>query len=184
MNMKLSILVVISGMLIFSCNNHPKPSAVSSDDSFKKDSLVYPFTHKYSLNWQPGDEKNAVLVLDCLKKYEVGDVRGCVDYFADSVEFIADRFYFKGSRDSLLLIITAMRNASTSVSKNFDTWITTYYPNEDDTWVTLWYTEVMTDHKGKVDSIYYTDDALIRNGKIVEYDEKQRLFPLPESKKN
>jgi hypothetical protein len=55
--------------------------------------------------------------------------------------------------------------------------MTLYYPDKDDTWVTLWYTEKMTDKQGKVDSIYYTDDVLVKNGKIVHYDEKQRLFP-------
>ena len=28
----------------------------------------------------------------------------------------------------------------------------------------------------KADSIYYTDDVLVKNGKILLYDEKQRLF--------
>jgi len=177
--MKQSILFSFLCILLFSCNNEPKQAAVENAVTIKKDSLVYPFTPKYSLNWQPGDEKNAVMVLDCLKKYVAGDIKGCVDYFADSAEFIADRFHFKGSKDSLETIIASMRNASASVSKNFDTWITTYYPDQKDTWVTLWYTEVMTDHKGKVDSIYYTDDVLIKNGKIVVYDEKQRQFPLP-----
>jgi hypothetical protein len=70
-----------------------------------------------------------------------------------------------------------MRNASSSVSKNFDSWITLYYPDKNETWVTLWYTEIMKDLKGNTDSIYYTDDVLMKNGKIAEYDEKQRLFP-------
>jgi hypothetical protein len=34
----------------------------------------------------------------------------------------------------------------------------------------------MTDHAGKQDSIYYTDDVLVKDGKIVLYDEKQRSF--------
>lgn len=163
--------------VIFSCTDGPKSAEIKTGNSVKKDSFNYPFTAKYSLNWRPGDEKNAVLVLDCLKKYVAGDIKGCVDYFADSAEFIADRFHYKGSRDSLQSIIADMRSASTVVSKNFDTWITTYYPDKDDTWVTLWYTEIMTDKKGKVDSVYYTDDVLIKNGKIAVYDEKQRRFP-------
>ena len=176
--MKRFLLFIFLCIVIFSCNNGPKPEEIKTDNNVKKDTLNYPFTAKYSLNWQPGDEKNAVLVLNCLKKYVAGDIKGCVDYFADSAEFIADKFHYKGSRDSLELIIADMRNASAVVSKNFDTWITTYYPDKDDTWVTLWYTEIMTDRKGKVDSMYYTDDVLIKNGKIAVYDEKQRRFPV------
>jgi hypothetical protein len=134
------------------------------------------------LNWQPGDEKNAVIVLNSLKKYVDGDIKGCVAAFADTAEFVADKFRFRGSRDSLETVIAAMRGASAAISKNFDTWITVYYPDLDDTWVTLWYTEKMTDKKGKMDSIYYVDDVLLKNGKIILYDEKQRLFPEPVKK--
>ncbi|MDP4284902.1 MAG: hypothetical protein Q8891_10780 [Bacteroidota bacterium] len=176
--MKQSLILSLICIVLFSCNNQPESSSPETSNSAKKDTIAYPFTPKYSLNWQPGDEKNALLVLDCLKKYVAGDIKGCMSYMADSVEFIADRFHFIGSRDSLESFIAALRNASTSVSKNFDTWITTYYPETNETWVTLWYTEVMTDKKGKTDSIYYTDDVMLKNGKIGIYDEKQRQFPF------
>jgi hypothetical protein len=52
-----------------------------------------------------------------------------------------------------------------------------------DTWVTLWYVEKWTDKKGKVDSLYYTDDVLMRNGKIISYDEKIRRYPPSAEKK-
>jgi hypothetical protein len=148
-------------------------------DTITKAKLNYPFVPKYSIDWQPGDEKNALLVLNCLKKYVDGDVKGCGAYFADTAEFIGDKFRFKGSRDSLTKIIAGMRNASATVSKQFDSWMTVYYPGKKDTWVTLWYTEKTTDKKGKKDSIYFTDDVLVKDGKIVQYDEKQRLFPEP-----
>jgi hypothetical protein len=163
--------------MLYSCNNETKTAAA------KKDSLNFPFTAKYSINWQPGDERNALLVLNCLKKYVAGDIKGCTAYFADTAEFIADKFHFKGSRDSLTKIIANMRNASATVSKEFDSWMTTYYPDKKDTWVTLWYKEKTTDKNGKKGSIYFTDDVLVKNGKIVEYDEKQRLFPEPVTKK-
>lgn len=102
--------------------------------------------------------------------------------FWGTAEFIGDEFYFRGSRDSLKTIIATMRGASVAVSKNFDTWITRYYPDKNETRVTLWYTEIMTDKKGKIDSVYYTDDVLVRNDKIVVYDEKQRRFPRSDAK--
>ena len=169
--MKTFILILVTCFIIGGCKQTTKTTEV------KNDSLQYPFAHKYSINWQPGDEKNAVLVLNCLKKYVDGDIKGCTAYFADTCEFIADKFHFKGSRDSLTKIIGDIRNATSSVSKNFDTWMTVYYPDQKDTWVTLWYTEKTTDKKGKKDSIFFTDDVLVKNGKIVHYDEKQRLFP-------
>lgn len=171
------IFLCIFCIYLIACNSNSSQPGAKADSSAGKEQLTYPFTPKYSINWRPGDEKNALMVLNCLKKYIDDDIHGCVSYFADTSEFIGDRFYFRGSRDSLEKIIGSMRHASASVSKNFDSWMTTYYPDKDDTWVTLWYTEKMTDKEGKQDSIYYTDDVLVKNGKIVQYDEKQRLFP-------
>jgi len=171
---------LLAGMLlisILSCSNDSKPVDDKIDSLAKKETLTYPYTAKYSLKRQPGDEKNALLVLNCLKKYVEGDINGSAAYFADTAEFIGDNFYFKGNRDSLAKVLADMRNASAAVSKNFDTWITTYYPDKNETWVTLWYTEIMTDKKGAIDSLYYTDDVLIKNERIVVYDEKQRKFP-------
>jgi hypothetical protein len=141
--MKTTILFTFLCFVLFSCKNESKTTAA------KVDSLKFPFTAKYSINWQPGDEKNALLVLNCLKKYVAGDIKGCTAYFADTAEFIADKFHFKGKRDSLTSIVAGMRNASASVSKNFDSWMTVYYPDKKATWVTLWYTEKMTDKTAK-----------------------------------
>ena len=164
---------------ILGCKSKSGTDAPGSDTIAK---LNYPFTPKYSIKWQPGDEKNALLVLNCLKKYVDGDVKGCAEAFADTAEFIGDQFYFKGGKDSLIKMITDMRSTSTSVSKEFDSWMTTYYPDKKDTWVTLWYTEKMTDKNGKKDSIYYVDDVLVRDGKIRIYDEKMRRL-APSAKK-
>jgi hypothetical protein len=180
--MKQTIFFFIACAFFFRCSDNSKQAGAKTDSTAVKEQLAYPFTPKYSINWQPGDEKNAVLVLNCLKKYVDGDIKGCISFFADTPQFTADKFHFKGSRDSLEKVIADMRNASASVTKNFDTWLTAYYPDKNDTWVTLWYTEIMTDKKGKTDSVFYTDDVLIKEGKIVEYDEKQRLFPEPQKK--
>ncbi|HEY4965015.1 MAG TPA: hypothetical protein VII28_01390 [Puia sp.] len=161
------------------CQSESKPAVVKSDTAVSKEPIIYPFTPKYSLNWQPGDEKNALMVLNCLKHYVDGDLKGALTDFADTVVFYSDGFHFQGSKDSLGTIIAAERKELASVSKNFDTWATLYYPDKDDTWVTLWYTETWTDKKGKTDSLNYVDDVLIKNGKIREYDEKVRHFPPP-----
>jgi hypothetical protein len=182
MILKQFLLANLLFVSLSSCNNESKSVNDKTDSTVKKETLAYPFTANYSLNWQPGDEKNAVFVFNCLKKYVAGDIPGSAAYFADTAEFIGDRFYFKGSRDSLTKILAEMRNASAAVSKNFEKWITLYYPDKNETRVTLWYTEIMTNKKGKVDSIYYTDDVLIKNERIVVYDEKQRQFPDSQSK--
>jgi hypothetical protein len=177
--MKRMLFMLTFCLAMSGCKNKSDTDAAGTDTAAKLD---FPFTPKYSIKWQPGDEKNALMVLNCLKKYVDGDIKGCAEAFADTAEFIGDQFYFKGGKDSLIKMITDMRSASTSVSKEFDSWMTTYYPDKKDTWVTLWYTEKMTGKNGKKDSIYYVDDVLIRDGKIRVYDEKIRRF-TPAAKK-
>jgi hypothetical protein len=181
MKRMLLVFAVCIGMI--SCNSDSKPASPNTDSTVSKEAIVYPFVPKYSLKWQPGDEKNALIVLNCLKNYNAGDMKAAFADIADTVEFIKDQFYFKGSKDSLEAIVGAGRKEMAIVSKVFDAWITTYYPEKDDTWVTLWYTETWIDKKGKTDSLYYVDDVLVKNGKMVVYDEKQRQFPAATVKK-
>src|SRR4029078_3999219 len=111
---------LLAGMLlisILSCSNDSKPVDDKIDSLAKKETLTYPYTAKYSLKRQPGYEKNALLVLNCLKKYVEGYINGSAAYFADTAEFIDDNFYFKGTRDSLAKVLADMRNASAAVSK-------------------------------------------------------------------
>jgi len=176
-------LVSLFAFVLISCQSESKQAPAKSDSTVAKGAILYPFTPKYSINWQPGDEKNALIVLNCLKHYVDGDMKGAFADLADTVEFYNDGFHFSGRKDSLQAIISAERNGLASVSKVFDTWLTAYYPDNGDTWVTLWYTEITTDKKGVTDSLFYVDDVLIKNGKIKEYDEKMRHFPKPTAKK-
>ena len=73
--MKLTLYLTVMVAVIFqSCLSETKPASVRSDSAVAKEPIAYPFTPKYSLNWQPGDEKNALIVLNCLKNYVAGDI--------------------------------------------------------------------------------------------------------------
>jgi hypothetical protein len=178
--MKQLLPLLILSVVLFSCKQKAANQPSQSDTTAK---LNYPFKPTYSNNWEKGDEKNALIVLNCLKKYDDGDVKGCAESFADTAIFISDGFYFKGKRDSLMTIMAGVRAGMTTVSKEMESWLTTYYPDKKDTWVSLWYVEKWTDLKGKRDSLYYVDDVLLKNGKIVSYDEKVRHYPRPSPKK-
>jgi hypothetical protein len=181
--MKKSLFLIFSVMFFLGCGNEPQKEEAKTDSTAKKETLTYPFTAKYSLNWQPGDEKNAVLVLNSFKKFLDGDVKGCFSYFGDSIEFIADKFHFNGRKDSLEAMMIPLRAEEGSMSFQPDTWLTVYYPDEKENWVTIWGVEKWTDKKGKTDSVYLTDDILVKDGKIAQIDEKQRMYPVPKAKK-
>jgi hypothetical protein len=179
-----------SGILIFSClvflgcgSEETKQEEAVTENKPEKEVLVYPYKAKTSLNWVPGDEKNAVLVLESFKKYHDGDVKGTFAYFADSVEFISDRFYYKGNKDKLEGLITKVRANDATLSFEPDGWSTLYYPDQDDTWVTVWGMQRWTDKKGIADSAYIKNDFVVKKGKITKVDEKWRQFEPIKRKK-
>lgn len=173
--MKQTLFLAALCFMLFSCQT----KTVTQQDPDTAAQLNYPFTAKHSLKWQPGDEKNAFIVLDCLKHYVAGDMKGAIQNFADTTTFITDDFYFNGKKDSLATILGQVRGDMANISKSFDRWITTYYPDSKETHVVLWYQEKWTDKKGKTDSLYYCDDVLLKQGKILVYDEKLRHYPAP-----
>jgi len=176
--MKHILFLAILCFSLFSCQT----KTVTLQDPDTATQLNYPFKAKHSLKWQPGDEKNALIVLDCLKHYVAGDMKGAMQNFADTTTFISDDFYFKGKKDSLATILGQVRSDMADLSKSFDRWITIYYPDRNETHVILWYCEKWTDKKGKTDSLYYCDDVLLKQGKILVYDEKLRHYPAPAAK--
>ncbi len=182
--MKKSLLLIFSIIVFFGCSsNGPEQEPAKTDSTAKKELLIYPYTATYSLNWQPGDEKNAVLVLNSIKKYMDGDLKGAFSNFADSITFDADEFHFSGTKDSLEKLMTPMRAQSISMSFQPDTWLTAYYPDKQDSWVTVWGVQKWTLQNGKLDSFYIAEDVKVKDGKIVEVDEKMRVYPKPNSKK-
>ena len=181
--MKKFLLFILPGLFLLACsNNEPKLAEAKTDSTVKKEPLNYPYTAKYSLNWQPGDEKNAVIVLNSIKKYMDGDIKGSFSDFGDSITFIADKFLFTGTKDSLLGVMTPMRAQVASMTFEPDTWLTAYYPDKQDTWVTIWGVQKWTLKNGKTDSFYIAEDVRLKDGKILEIDEKMRLFPVPKKK--
>jgi hypothetical protein len=181
---KKSFLFIFLSSIIFGCGtNEPKKEEAKTDSMAKKVVLDYPYTAKYSLNWQPGDEQNAVVVLNSIKKYMDGDIAGSFSDFADSITFVADKFLFTGTKDSLINLMTPMRAQIASMTFQPDTWLTAYYPDKNDTWVTVWGVQKWILKNGKTDSFYIAEDVRLKDGKIQEIDEKMRMFAEPKAKK-
>ncbi len=92
--MKRLLLLTTLALLIFGCRNRSDLDAAKTNTT----KLAYPFKPAYSINWQPGDEKNALIVLNSLKKYASGDVKGAFDNYADSITFLATIFILKAKK--------------------------------------------------------------------------------------
>ncbi len=174
-NFLTQVSIIICIMLMF-CNCD-YTSHQEQIHAFSKDSTAYPYSTKNSGNWQRGEEKNIILVLSCLRKYDDGNVKEAVMSFADSIEWIGDKFDFRGKKDSFEILLSKARANLQSVSKEFDNWISVHYIDKNEDWVKLSFKEKWTDKSNHTDSVYYSVDVRLRNNKIEYYDERKRTYP-------
>ena len=184
--MKKIMLIPMTISMLIACNPNQQQAKeekpADSSAAVQKMAVTYPFSHKYSINWQPGDDKITLMVLETFKKYVDGDVAGAMENFGDTIELNFDYYHYRGPRDSVKAMFTAERaNMATDIVEH-DTWLGAYYPDYKATWVTMWYKEKWTDKKGKMDSAYHADDIMVKDGKILEIDGKMRHFPKPQKK--
>jgi hypothetical protein len=138
--------------------------------------MPYTLSRPYQ-NWQTGDPQHAATVMKGLKAFETGDMDACAATFGDSVELYFDNFRAKLSNDSLKKLFGGQRAELSKVTIQINDWESVISRDKKEQWVTLWYKQIMTDKKGKMDSVNCVDDAKIENGKIVLLDEKVQHYP-------
>ena len=182
--MKKLFFISLLGLFVFGCNNKGANEATASADSTKSmapssAALVYPYTldEPYK-DWQPGDQQHAVNAMKAVKAFETGDIDACVSYFADSVEIRFDYLQAKFSKDSLKKFFANERSNYSSVIIKMSDWESVISQDKKTEYVTMWYKQIMTDKKGKTDSLAVINDCKIVNGKIAELDEKIQHFQV------
>lgn len=181
--MKKVLLFACMAVFIFGCTNSAdspdsKADTLKTTSTSSASDLVYPYQLEGEYkDWQPGDKKHAVNVMNSLKAFETGDIAASVAAFGDSVNIRFDNFYQKFSKDSLTKFLTAERAKYSSIKVHMIDWESVISKDGKTEYVTLWYKQIMTDKQGRTDSMAYVDDFHIMNGKIVELDEKVQRIP-------
>lgn len=182
--MKSFFFLLCSISFAVACNNNVKTSDNNHSDnstpalSATEETPDYPFQLKEAYkDWQPGNKKNAWVVMKMLKAWETKNVSECASYFGDSVRLQLDYFEKVVKHDSLPAMLEESLADFASVKIQMDDWESVISKDQKEEWVTLWYKQSWVDKKGKADSLVITDDAKIVNGKIVVFDEKIRHFP-------
>jgi hypothetical protein len=180
-------ILFIGGLALFAagCNNQVSSesargdsTSASSDSSSTIQYAYMPRNHQPD-NWDRGDQKNVAMVLSCLKAFENKNVDEAVKAFGDSVEWAFDNFDAKISNDSLRAMFNGFWKNMANLRIDMDDYESVISKDKKNEWVSLWYKQVVTDNKGKTDSIFVMDDLKIENGKITVLDEKSRRFPAP-----
>ena len=178
--MKFFFPLAITAML-FSCNGPTKDAASTNEakpEAASTETLSYAYVPKNHPpdNWDRGDQKNVVMVLNALKAWENNKLDECFSYFEDSVELSFDELETKLSKDSTKKFFQPQRDNMKSYSIDMEDYETVISKDKKDEWVSLWYKEKWTDAKGVTDSIFHMDDLKIVNGKIALIDSKSRKY--------
>ena len=174
-------LIPAFAAILLSCNGETK-DAKTSEETKSEPATSENLTYAYSLkdhpsdNWDRGDQKNVVMVLNSLKAFENNKLDETFKDFADSVELSFDEFEAKLSKDSTLKMFQQQRNNMKTYSIEMEDYETVISKDKKNEWVSLWYKEKWTDNQGKTDSIFHMDDVKIVNGKIALIDQKSRKY--------
>jgi hypothetical protein len=173
--MKKIFLLLISASFIFACNNEPATTeTASSDTTATNETLNLPYAVDRTPDWEIGDNSNVTIAMNTLKGFEQNDMAAVAQHLADSVEFYADGVAFKGTKDSLIQMMSKYRSSYDTIMIKMRDYESVKSKNRGEEWVGLWYTETVTPKGGKTDSAMTMDDIKIVDGKVALIDSKMR----------
>jgi hypothetical protein len=67
----------------------------------------------------------------------------------------------------MVTMAAKFRDSLSKVELTIYAWTPNHSVDKNEDWVNVWYKEIDTYKKGKVDSVDFEDDNLLKNGKIV-----------------
>lgn len=140
---------------VLSCNSESKTDEPATKDTTAVSSVSYPYTATYSSSFEMGDPKNSEALLKLWKAWDNGDLSTTKDMFADSLNFnFRDGSHMMGPKDSILAGAQAFRNQYSAVQSKVAAFMPLKSTDKNENWVCIWGTEISTDKKGKIDSVY------------------------------
>jgi hypothetical protein len=152
-------------------------SAPAGNDSAAAATVTLPYTATYSSNFVPGKQADVLTVLNSYKAWETNDMKGLRATFADSVLIaFPDGSEANSTGDSLTKMASTYRDSLSSVRLTIYAWTSNHSVDKNEDWVNVWYKEVDTHKTGKVDSVAYEDDNLLKNGKIAYISSHSQKF--------
>ena len=152
-------------------------STPAGNDSAAAATVTLPYTAEYSSNFVPGKQVDVATVLDSYKAWETNDMKAMRATFGDSVYIgFPDGGDLNNKSDSVVKVAGHFRDSLSKVALTFYAWTSNHSVDKNEDWVNVWYKEVDTYKTGKVDSVAYEDDNLLKNGKIVWISSHSQKF--------
>jgi len=166
--------------------NKSATEAVKTADSVspKQESITYPYMAEYSSDFEIGDPKKALVILELYQNWDKNTLDNSRSSFADNDTMIfADGAMFAGSRDSLFVVAKKKRAMMGNVVDSVHAWIPLRSKDRKEDWVTVWTREICTDAKGKITVNELQETwRFDENGKInlmYQYAQQQPKMPPP-----
>lgn len=160
---------------LFACNNKTSDTGtVRTDSSAKNETANLPYLLARTPDWEKGNSDNVAIAMNTLKAFEVNDMNALQQYLADSVEFYVDNLSFRGTKDSLVQLMTTHRRGIDTMWIRMHDYETVKSKDRGEEWVSLWYTETTKPNGKNIDSTMVMDDIKIVNGKVALIDSKIR----------
>ncbi len=179
--MKQFILIICLAVSLASCNNSSTtPSGSDSTGAAKKPgaepNLPFKLVEPYK-NWQTGSNENVVSAMGGLKAFVDKDMAALAAALGDSVELRFDYYREKLSRDSAMKVFAAQRDTYNDLVITMYDYESVISADKTEEYVTMWYKQAWKNNKGVADSVSVVDDCKMKNGKMIELDEKVQHYP-------
>ena len=142
-------------------------AAPAKDSVAAEPAVTLPYKADYSSNFVPGKQADVLTVLNNYKAWEINDMKMFRETFADSITInFPNGYIMTGKADSLMKGATKFRDSLSKVAITMYAWTSNHSVDKNEDWVNIWYKEVDTYKTGKIDSVDYEDDNLLKGGKI------------------
>jgi hypothetical protein len=177
--MKQILVVACLAFAVASCNNGDKNKTTSETKTVAAADVKLPFPlQKPFRGWQMMENNdNTIAAMNSLKAFVDKDFTAVAASFGDSIDIKFDSYADKLSRDSAVKMLTAQRPMYVDLAITMYDYESVISADKKDEYVTMWYKEAWKDDKGKADSLNIVDDCKMKNGKMIELDEKIQHFP-------
>ena len=176
--MKKALFLFLLPLCFASCTSStPDTTAATNKDSVGTPPVPLPYTATYSSNFVPGKQSDVLTVLNNYKDWEINDMKAMRTTMGDTVEMrFPGGMRVKTTLDSLMKDATKFRDSLSKVNLTLYAWTSNHSVDQNEDWVNVWYKEVDTYKTGKIDSVNYEDDNLLKDGKIVMTSSHSQKF--------
>ena len=179
--MKQFIVIICLAVAVASCNNAAttstvKDSTATTVKTAAEVTLPFKLDRPYR-NWQAGSNENVAAAMGALKAYVDKDFAALGAAIGDTLDVRFDYYHATLSRDSAIKMFMAQRGMFNDLTITMYDYESVISADKKEEYVTLWYKETWKNAKGVADSINIVDDCKMKNGKMVELDEKIQHYP-------